>query len=163
MPISKYISDIRAKIGNNLLILTGTSAVVINERGEVLLQRRSDLDIWTILGGYLDPGEDVADGIIREVREEAGITVLPEAIVAVLSGSDHFHTYNNGDQVAIINICFRCHPTDDTTPRPNDDESVEVRYFPPDELPENTFPIHKTIIAKALEYNATAYFRSPST
>ena len=163
MPISKYISDIRAKIGNDLLVLTGTSAVVINDREEVLLQRRSDLDIWTILGGYLDPGEDVADGIIREVREEAGITVAPEAIVAVPSGHDHFHTYDNGHQVAIINICFRCHPTDDATPRPNDDESVEVRYFPPDELPENTFSIHKTLIAKAIEYRASTYFRPPST
>ena len=162
MPISKYISDIRAKIGNDLLILTGTSAVVINERGEVLLQRRSDLDIWTILGGYLDPGEDVADGIIREVREEAGIAVSPEAIIAVLSGRDHFHTYFNGDQVAIINICFRCHPIDDSIPRPNDDESVDVRYFSPDELPENTYPIHKTLIAKALEFSAAAYFRPPS-
>jgi len=163
MPISKYISDIRAKIGNDLLILTGTSAVIISDCGEVLLQRRSDLDIWTILGGYLDPGEDVADGIIREVREEAGITVAPEAIVAVLSGPDHFHTYNNGDQVAIVNICFRCHPTDDSTPQPNDDESLEVRYFPPAELPENTFPIHKMLIAKAIEYSASAYFRPPST
>ncbi|MCY4064402.1 MAG: NUDIX domain-containing protein [Chloroflexi bacterium] len=162
MPISKYIGDIRAKIGNDLLILTGTSAVVINRRGDVLLQRRSDLDLWTLLGGYLDPGEDVADGIIREVREEAGISVAPEAIVAVLSGSDHFHTYGNGDQVAIINICFRCHPIDGKTPRPNDDESVEVRYFQPNELPENTFPIHRTLIAKALEYSASAWFRPPS-
>lgn len=162
MPISKYISDIRAKIGNDLLILTGTSAVVINDRDEVLLQRRSDLHIWTILGGYLDPGEDVADCIIREVREEAGITVAPEAIVAVLSGPDHFHTYANGHRVAIVNICFRCRPIDDATPWPNDDESVEVRYFPPAELPDNTYPIHKELISKALEYCASAYFRPPS-
>lgn len=115
-----------------------TSAVGINDRGEVLLQRRSDLDIWTILGGYLDPGE------------EAGITVLPESIVAALSGSDHFHTYNNGDRVAIINICFRCHPTDYATPRPNDDESVEVCYFPPNELPENTFRFTRRLLPRQL-------------
>ncbi len=162
MPISEYIHDIRAKIGNDLLILTGTSAIVINEREEVLLQLRSDVDVWTILGGYLDPGEDVADGIIREVREEAGISVLPEHIIAVLSGRDHFHTYDNGHQVAIVNICFRCRPADDRSPRPNDDESVEVRYFRPDELPENTYPIHKTLIAKAFEHKDSAYFRPPS-
>ena len=162
MPISKYISDIRAKIGNDLLILAGTSAVVINKQGEVLLQRRSDLDIWTLLGGFLDPGEDVADGIIREAREEASITIVPEGIVAVLSGREHFHTYDNGHQVATINICFRCRPANDEIPRPGDDESVEVRYFPADSLPENTFPAHKTLIAKALEYSPAAYFRPPS-
>ena len=162
MPISKYISDIRAKIGNDLLILTGTSAVVINDREEVLLQLRSDLDIWTILGGYLDPGEDVADCIIREVHEEAGITVEPEAIVAVLSGRDHFHTYDNGHQVAIVNICFRCRPADDAKPIPNDDESVEVRYFSPVELPRNLYPIHRSLIARSVEYSGAAYFRQPS-
>ena len=162
MPISDYISRIRAKIGNDLLILTGTSAVVVNPQNEVLLQLRSDLDIWTLLGGYLDPGEDVADGIIREVREEAGITVVPERIVAVLSGRDHFHTYDNGHQVAIINICFRCQPLDDRAPQPNDDESVDVRYFPPDQLPDNTFPWHRTLIEKALGDKVTAYFRPPS-
>ena len=114
MPTSEYIERIRAKIGNDLLILTGTSAVIVNSHNEVLLQLRSDLPIWTLLGGYLDPGEDIADGIIREVREEAGITVVPERIAAVLSGPDHFHTYDNGHQVAIINICFRCRPADDT-------------------------------------------------
>ena len=49
MPISDYISSIRAKIGNDLLILTGTSAVVINDKNEVLLQLRSDAPLWTIL------------------------------------------------------------------------------------------------------------------
>ena len=162
MPISRYISDIRAKIGNDLLILTGTSAVIVNPRNEVLLQRRSDAPLWTLLGGYLDPGEDVANGIIREVQEEAGITVIPERIVAVLSGPDHFHTYPNGHQVAIINICFRCRHAKDTKPRANDDESLEVRYFSPDNLPDNTFPIHKKLIAKALQSNSEAYFRPPS-
>ncbi len=162
MPISDYISGIRAKIGNDLLILTGTSAVVINPQNEVLLQLRSDLDIWTLLGGYLDPGEDVADGIIREVREEAGITVVPERIVAVLSGRDHFHTYDNGHQVAVINICFRCHPLNDSPPRSNDDESVDVCYFPPADLPDNVFPLHRMLIEKALGDEETAYFRPPS-
>jgi 8-oxo-dGTP diphosphatase len=162
MPISDYISDIRAKIGNDLLILTGTSAVVLNRSNEVLLQLRSDQNIWTLLGGYLDPGEDVADGIIREAREEAGITIAPERIVAVLSGRDHFHTYDNGHQVAIINICFRCRPLDESTPRPNDDESLAVRYFPPTKLPDNVFPIHRELILKALSNEPAAYFRPPS-
>lgn len=51
MPTSEYISGIRAKIGKDLLILPGTSAVVINEDGQVLLKLRSDRDVWTILCG----------------------------------------------------------------------------------------------------------------
>ena len=163
MPMSDYIANIRAKIGDDILILPGTSAVVINDAEEVLLQLRSDYRIWTLLGGYLDPGEDLADCIVREVREEAGISVRPESLVAVLSGADHLHTYENGHQVAIVNICFRCRPVDDTPPTTDKDESLEVRYFAPDNLPDNLFPLHRQLIAKAVEKDPSAYFRPPST
>ncbi len=159
MPMSQYIANIRAKIGNDMLILPGTSAVVVNDHGEILLQQRGDYNIWTLLGGYLDPAEDVADCIIREVWEEAGIAVVPECLVAVLSGPDHLHTYDNGHQVAIVNICFRCRPVDDSLPVPDGDESIEVRYFAPDSLPVNLFPMHRKLIARALENNPQAYFR----
>lgn len=162
MPISEYIANIRTKIGKDILILPGTSAVVFNDAGEALLQLRSDYKIWTLLGGYLDPGEDLADCIIREVREEAGITVLPESLVAVLVGADHLHTYENGHQVAIVNICFRCLPVDDTPPTPDKDESLEVRYFALDNLPDNLYPMHRKLIAKAAAKDPRAYFRSPS-
>lgn len=162
MPISQYVRSIRAKIGKDLLILAGSSAVVINDRNEVLLQLRSDVPIWTLPGGDLDPGEHIAACVIREVYEEAGIYVSPERIIAVLSGPDHMHTCANGDQVASVQICFYCRPCDETPPRVNDDESLEVRYFPSDALPENLHRPHKLLITKALENNPSAYFYPPS-
>lgn len=70
MPIPDYIRKMRALVGHELIVVVGTSAVICNERGEVLLQHRSDNGLWGIPGGVLDPGEDPAVGIIREVREE---------------------------------------------------------------------------------------------
>ncbi len=162
VPISQYVKDIRAKIGKDLLILAGSSAVVIKDDNEVLLQLRSDFPIWSLPGGDLDPGEDVAACVIREVYEEAGIYVRPEHIVAVLSGPGHVHVCANGDQVASVQICFRCRPCDETPPKVNDDESLEVRYFSSDALPANTYPPHRMLIAKALENNPSAYFYPPS-
>lgn len=52
---------------------------VINNNGEILLQKRADnkdiqLGKWdTSVGGHVDYGEDVADALTREVREELGI------------------------------------------------------------------------------------------
>ena len=46
MPISEYIRNIRGKIGNDLLLLPGVTAVVINERDEILLQLRRDTKTW---------------------------------------------------------------------------------------------------------------------
>ena len=42
MPPSEYIKNIRAKIGKDLLLLPGVTAIVINKRGEILLQLRRD-------------------------------------------------------------------------------------------------------------------------
>ena len=42
MPTPDYILKLRAKVGHTLLLVPGVTAIVLNEKGEVLLQRRSD-------------------------------------------------------------------------------------------------------------------------
>src|SRR5258708_6502707 len=134
MSMSDYVHTIREKIGHDLLLLPGAVAVILNPAGEVLLQRRSDNGQWGLPGGAIDPGEEPADAVIREVREETGLDVLPERIVGVYSGPDHLITYPNGDQAMIVSVTFACRPIGGEA-RVNDDESLEVRYFPPDGLP----------------------------
>ncbi len=55
---------------------------LFNEKGELYLQQRP---LWkdiqpgkwdTAVGGHVDFGEEVADALVREVREELGIEVL---------------------------------------------------------------------------------------
>ena len=60
---------------------------VLNSKGELFLQRRPDWkDIqpgkWdTAVGGHMDYGETVVQALMREVREELGITdFVPEMI-----------------------------------------------------------------------------------
>lgn len=162
MPVSDYIKNIRAKIGNDLLLLPGVTAVVINEYDEVLLQLRRDSETWAPPSGGVEPGETAADTAIREVYEETGMSVLPERVVAVLSGRDYFVTYPNGDQMATVTTVFRCRPRADDTPRVNDDESLDIRFFHFEELPDNMLPRHKRIIALALQDEAQTYFHPPS-
>ena len=162
MPISAYIKSIRAKIGHDLLLLPGVTAVVINERDEVLLQLRRDTQTWAPPSGGVEPGETAADTAIREVYEETGISVEPMRVVAVLSGGDYFVTYPNGDNMATVTTVFRCRPSEAAAPRVNDDESLDIRYFSRDALPENMLPRHKSIIAMALKDEAETYFDPPS-
>ncbi len=162
MPISEYIKHIRAKIGNDLMLLPGVTAVVLNHRDEVLLQLRRDTDTWAPPSGGVEPGETIAGCAIREVLEEAGIKVRPEAIIAVLSGEEYNVTYPNGDQLATVTAVFRCRPLDDKTPSVNDDESQDIRYFNCESLPENMLPRHRWMIRLALENNASPYFNPPS-
>ncbi|MCY3979834.1 MAG: NUDIX domain-containing protein [Chloroflexi bacterium] len=162
MPISDYIRNIRAKIGSQLLLLPGVTAIVINDCGEVLLQLRRDTGTWAPPSGGVEPGETVAEAVKREVLEEAGIEIEPKAIVAVLSGAAYNVTYPNGDQLASVTTVFRCHPLDAAPPRVNDGESQDIRYFKTDSLPENILPRHRRMIMLALNSDARAYFDPPS-
>lgn len=61
-------------------------AVIINERHETLLVRRSSANrlsvgCWEWPGGKVDPGEDFAAAVIRETREETGFEVEITALV----------------------------------------------------------------------------------
>ena len=162
MPISPYIKNIRAKIGSDLLLQPGVTAIVINRRDEILLQLRRDTNTWAPPSGGVEPGETVAECAIREVQEEAGIRVQPIAVVAVLSGDAYRVTYPNGDQLATVTTVFRCRPLDDTPPRVSDDESRDIRFFPHDALPKDMLPRHRWIISLAQKNERSAYFDPPS-
>jgi 8-oxo-dGTP pyrophosphatase MutT (NUDIX family) len=52
--------------------LTG-SAIVVDDRGRVLLHRHKRLGLWLQPGGHVDPGETAAEGAVRETLEETGV------------------------------------------------------------------------------------------
>jgi 8-oxo-dGTP diphosphatase len=157
MPISDYIRTMREKISHDLLMMIGVAGVIRNESGELLLQLRSDTGRWGLPGGAVDPGEEPADALVREVLEETGLTVLPECIVGVYSGEDYRFCYPNGDEVCVMNITFACRVLEGI-PTVNDDESLEVRYFSPDALPQMESRTHDRII-QALKNDAQTEFR----
>jgi 8-oxo-dGTP pyrophosphatase MutT (NUDIX family) len=155
-----YVRQLRAKIGSDLLFLPSVTAVVINERSEVLLQRRSDNGQWGLLSGHMEPGEEPADAVIREVMEEAGIEVIPEQITGVYSGPDYLRREANGNETLFMNITFRCRPVSGEA-RVNDDESLGMRYFPcepSDQLPEMG-AINYERIQHALRDDPRVFFR----
>lgn len=65
--------------GNPLLMHRVVHVLVFNEKGEILLQKRSNnKDVapgkWdTSVGGHVNPGEDLISSAIREMNEELGI------------------------------------------------------------------------------------------
>ncbi len=55
-------------------------ALVVNEKDEILILRRSDTDVrrplqWDLPGGHLDDSEEMYAGIEREILEETGLLV----------------------------------------------------------------------------------------
>jgi 8-oxo-dGTP pyrophosphatase MutT (NUDIX family) len=132
-----------------MLWLPGASAVVINDNGHLLLGRRSDNLLWALISGILEPGEQPADAIVREVFEEAGIRIRAEAVVSL--STDEAVVYPNGDWAQYLNITFLCSVAQGTA-FVADDENVEFGWFPPDALPVDLVPTSRTRIERTLEF-----------
>lgn len=59
-------------------------AVVHDEQGRILLVRRTNppgAGLWSLPGGKVEPGEDDAAAVIREVAEETGLSVVPGHVI----------------------------------------------------------------------------------
>lgn len=67
----------------------GVAVAVINEKGEFLLQKRSD-GLWGVPGGFMELGESTEEVGRREVFEETGIEVGKLDLVGVFFGKTTF-------------------------------------------------------------------------
>ncbi|MFJ5228994.1 NUDIX hydrolase [Kitasatospora sp. NPDC088391] len=131
MPTPQFILDLREHVGHDPLWLSGVTAVVLDD-DRLLLNRRSDSGRWALLHGVLEPGEQPADAVAREVEEETGVRVRPERITSVVTLPPMVCA--NGDRAQYLNIAFRCRPLGGEA-RVNDDESLAVAWWPLDALP----------------------------
>lgn len=113
-------------------------AAILDE-GRVLLAVRSDLRGWELPGGRPDPGESAETAVVREVREETGLSVAIEREVG------RYHRTGFLPHTAVV---FRCRPTGGT-PTPSH-ETPRVAWWPVDALPQTLFPWYRAPLADAL-------------
>ncbi len=132
MPTPDFVLALRRRIGHDPLWLPGVGGVVFNGEGHVLLGQRADNGRWTIITGMVEPGEEPAVALTREVEEETGIVVEVEYLLD--AGVVGPITFPNGDVCTFLTLDFRCRQVGGTA-RVNDDESLDVRWFPLDALP----------------------------
>ncbi len=132
MGIPDFIVSLRERVGTAPLWLSGVTAVIL-DGPRVLLVRRGDTGAWAPVSGILEPGEEPAVGAWREAEEETGVTVEVERLVAV--GTTDEITYPNGARASYLDLTFRCRYVSGEA-RVNDDESLEVAWWPVDALPE---------------------------
>jgi 8-oxo-dGTP pyrophosphatase MutT (NUDIX family) len=158
MATPDFIRDLRTTAGHQLLWMPGVTAIVFDDDGRVLLGRRSDNRRWSVIGGIPEPGEQPAACAVREVYEETAVHCVPERLVLVQSLPPV--TYGNGDVCQFMDLTFRCRAVGGEA-RVNDDESIEVGWFPVDAMP----PLHEIgmfRVKQALADAPTWYEPAPS-
>jgi len=136
-----YLESIRSRVGSRCILLPGVRAIILNDRQEVLLQRRTDMACWGLPSGSVELDETASDALKREVREETGIKVRQAEPMALYSGPSQRFKYPNGDEVQCFSVAFIVRGW---TGRPKADglEGSEVRFWPLGALPENLLAIH---------------------
>jgi ADP-ribose pyrophosphatase YjhB (NUDIX family) len=112
---------------------------LVIDAGKVLLLRRGNwpaLGKWTFPGGYVDFGENAADGAVRETHEEVGMRVELDGLLGVFSDQK---------SPALTIVVYLAKPG--VEPPSVSEEASEVRYFGPDEIPWHELAFPTTIDA----------------
>jgi ADP-ribose pyrophosphatase YjhB (NUDIX family) len=150
-----YLDDPDAPAANSLV--PSVNVGVINERGELLLIRRSDNENWAMPGGAMDIGETIAEAGVRETREETGIECEIVGLVGVYTNPGHVMHYTSNDEVRQeCSLVFSARPVGGE-PRTSS-ESREVRWVAPAEIDEyGMHPSMRQRVAHVLEWRESPF------
>jgi 8-oxo-dGTP diphosphatase len=130
---SDYVRWLRARVGSQKVILARACGIVADVQGRMLLQRHLDLGWWGLPGALLEPGERLSECLVRGLRREIGVALVPARLVGLYTSPDFDLTYPNGDQVQQYIACFAC--AGDGVPSPDGDSTRDLAYFSPTALP----------------------------
>ncbi len=154
MPTPDFVLDLRRHVGHGLLPLVGVTAVVRDASGALLLGRRADTGRWALPSGIVEPGEEPAAAVEREVHEETGLVVVAEHLSSV--STTDVVTYGNGDRSIYLDLTFLCR-LDGGHLHLGDDENLEVAWLPVAELP-TLQPSSRPRLERALAFDGSTWF-----
>jgi ADP-ribose pyrophosphatase YjhB (NUDIX family) len=109
--------------------------IIRDERNHLVLVRRAiepGYGLWVFPGGFVDRGEAVQAAALREAREEAGLNIRLDYLINVYSypgSSPVIIVY----AATVVDGCLVC-----------DEESLEGRFFAPEEIPWESLAFQST-------------------
>lgn len=127
-----YIKNLRQRVGHEPLILNFAGGILINEKNEILLQKRSDFNSWGLPGGAMEFGESAEEACVREFLEETGLKVKVKSLLGV--STNFIQHYPNGDVAQAIVIEFIVELVEKTDEQ-GSSETLDLGYFSKDNLP----------------------------
>ena len=91
------------------ITMVSQKAIIMDNNGLILTIRRSKTApsrplYWDFPGGKLEYGEDIKEGILREIKEETGLNVNDSKVIDAIAKFDDKGEY-------WVTICYLMHPT----------------------------------------------------
>lgn len=116
--------------------------VAVLEDEKILLTKREDFEVWCLPGGGVEEGESLAEGAIREAMEETGLDVELTRLVGVYSRL-------GGGMSDVHAVLYAAKPIGgELKTQPH--ETIEVAFFPFDQLPEEMLFGHRMRVHDAI-------------
>ncbi len=116
------------RVGKLGQLTIGCSATVFDEtKQKMLLIQRTDNGRWAVPGGYMEPGESVAEACEREVWEETGLSVRIKRLIAVYSDPHKLLEYPDGNRYQLVILHFLVESIDGELSTGN--ETSDLGYF----------------------------------
>lgn len=151
-----YILRLRNSLKDDLrnmpLFQNGSAIIVADDAGKILLQHRTDRDLWCVPGGLQELGETFEQVALRELNEETGLisNVANLHLIGVVSGESRKNSYPNGDVVYNNTVLYAVNNYtgelgsnyEEVIDKGNGyfesaQESRGLQFFDPNHLPEN--------------------------
>ncbi|MFI0939881.1 NUDIX domain-containing protein [Streptomyces sp. NPDC021020] len=154
MARTEYYDDPEAPKPNSLVV--AASAVVTDDEGRILLQRRTDNSLWALPGGGMEMTDSLPGAAVREVKEETGLDVEITGLVGTYTDPRHIIAYTNGEVRRQFNVCFTARVISGSLAI--SDESTELRFISSGEIDQ--LPMHHTQrlrLGHFLENRSTPY------
>ena len=134
-----YILKLREELGHRPLIMAGACVLFVNEKKEILLQRRADNHLWGYPGGSMELGESF---------EETALICDELEFFTDESGKETNYIYPNGDEIYVAGIVYICRKFHGEL-KIQEDEVLEQKFFSEADLPEDLDPLNERIIRRA--------------
>ncbi len=149
------------RIAKDATISVGSAAILFDDAGEKLfLTRRSDNGLWCLPGGGMEPGEDLAETCVREMKEETGLDVQVKRLIGIYSDPNFIVWYDkgSGDKIQVVTATFEVELLGGELSF--SDETTEFGYFSQDEIAILDFwETQRARVADAFAQQEAAFIR----
>ncbi|MFB7719553.1 NUDIX domain-containing protein [Nocardia sp. NPDC056100] len=134
-----YYNDPDAPEPNSLK--PGGSALVVDDSGRVLMQRRGDSGNWSFPGGIMEVGETLEECVVRETREETGLDIEITGLLGIYTDPAHVIEYADGEVRQEFAVVYYGRVVGGDIQVSH--ESTAVRFLSLEEL--EGLPVHPTV------------------
>ncbi|MFD3157018.1 NUDIX domain-containing protein [Haloimpatiens sp. FM7330] len=131
-------------------ICPAAAVIIFDDKNNVLLQKRADVDLWGIPSGHFEPGETITNTAVREVFEETGLNIKVVRLIGVYSDpKTQVFEYPDGRVTHFVTCCFEGKIIGGNISN-DSPETLDIKFFPVNNLPKNILRMHPMWLKDAL-------------